>query len=131
MIVCLLSLRILCIRCDKGHIHDFKLYKKSKLSINPKAIKYVDLGYKGIKKETSNVNIPFKKSKKKKLTKKEKKYNKELSKLRVKIEHVNRKCKIFRIVKDTYRGKHKNYGLIWNIVAGLVNSRHCNYTIIY
>jgi hypothetical protein len=23
--------------------------------------------------------------------------------------------------KQTYRGKHKNYGLVWNVVARLVN----------
>ncbi|MFZ2450493.1 MAG: hypothetical protein WAW36_08240, partial [Methylovulum miyakonense] len=38
-----------------------------------------------------------------------------LSKRRVFIEHVNRRCKIFRIVKDVYRGKHKNYSLTWNL----------------
>ena len=35
-----------------------------------------------------------------------------------------RRCKIFRIVKDVYRGKHKNYSLTWNLVAALVNLRH-------
>ena len=32
--------------------------------------------------------------------------------------------KIFRITKDVYRGKHKNHGKIWNLVAGLVNLRY-------
>ena len=51
-------------------------------------------------------------------------HNKALSKQRVFIEHVNRRCKIFRIVKDVYRGKHKNYSLTWNLVAALVNLRY-------
>jgi hypothetical protein len=42
-------------------------------------------------------------------------HNKALSKQRVFIEHVNSRCKIFRIVKDVYRGKHKNYSLTWNL----------------
>ncbi|HEO65306.1 MAG TPA: IS5/IS1182 family transposase, partial [Spirochaetes bacterium] len=40
------------------------------------------------------------------------------------IEHINRRCKIFRIVKETYRGKHKNYRKTWNVVAALVNLRY-------
>ena len=47
-----------------------------------------------------------------------------LSKQRVFIEHINRRCKIFRIVKDVYRGKHKHYSLTWNLVAALVNLRY-------
>ncbi|MDD2661053.1 MAG: hypothetical protein PHY54_15465 [Methylococcales bacterium] len=43
---------------------------------------------------------------------------------RVFIEHINRRCKIFRIVKDVYRGKHKHYSLTWNLVAALVNLRY-------
>ena len=35
-----------------------------------------------------------------------------------------RRCKIFRIVKDVYRGKHKHYSLTWNLVAALVNLRY-------
>jgi len=34
------------------------------------------------------------------------------------IEHVNRRCKIFRIVKETYRGKHKNVHKTWTVIAG-------------
>jgi hypothetical protein len=34
-------------------------------------------------------------------------------------------------IKDVYRGKHKNYGLMWNLVAGLVNfkasTKHLRY----
>jgi hypothetical protein len=54
----------------------------------------------------------------------DKAHNKALSKHRIVIEHVNRRCKIFRIVKDVYRGKHKNYSLNWSLVAALVNLRH-------
>ena len=32
--------------------------------------------------------------------------------------------KIFRITKDVYRGKHKNHGKVWNLIAGLVNLRY-------
>lgn len=72
----------------------------------------------------SNALIPIKKKKGQSLTKEERKYNRNLAKQRILIEHVNRRCKIFRIVKETYRGKHKNYGKTWKIIAGLVNLRY-------
>ena len=58
------------------------------------------------------------------LSDEQKQHNRELAKKRIAIEHVNRRCKIFRIVKDKYRGKHKNYGKTWNLIAALVNFRY-------
>jgi hypothetical protein len=58
------------------------------------------------------------------LTTKEKSHNKTLSKKRILIENVNRQCKIFRIVKDIYRGKHKNYALNWHLIKAIVNLRY-------
>ncbi|MCS7318117.1 MAG: transposase [Candidatus Dojkabacteria bacterium] len=110
--------------CRKGRIHDFNIFKNSKVKINPKTKKIVDLGYLGIDKICNNIEIPIKKRKNKSLTEEDKKYNKKLSKIRVKIEHVNRRCKIFRIVKDKYRNKHKNYSKVWNVIVALVNLRY-------
>jgi hypothetical protein len=44
-----------------------------------------------------------------------------VSEKRVKIEHINRKCKCFRMVKETYRNRLNHIGQIWLIVFGLVN----------
>jgi len=68
--------------------------------------------------------IPIKKEKGIERSEEDKAYNKELSKKRIFIENINRFCKIFRIVKDVYRGKHKNYGLNWRLVAALINMRY-------
>ena len=46
--------------------------------------------------------------------------------MRINAEHVNRRCKIFRIVKDKYRDKHKNYSKVWNVIAALVNLRYAS-----
>lgn len=120
----MLTLQILSVICTKGHVHDFKILKGSKLKIHQDIKKLADAGYQGIKKLFKNSYTPIKKTKNKPLTKAEKKYNTALSKQRVRIENVNRRCKIFRITKETYRGKHKNCGKTWNIVAGLVNLRY-------
>ena len=110
--------------CRKGSVHDFKILKESRLLLHPHTIKLGDSGYQGIQKLFANAFTPIKKKKGQSLTDEEKQYNHELSQKRIVIEHVNRRCKIFRIVKETYRGKHKNYGKVWNIIAGLVNLRY-------
>lgn len=116
---------IIKVDCVKGSIHDFKLLKKSKLKLSRIIIILADLGYLGIKQIFKNAMVPYKASKNKPLTKEEKRYNKQLSQKRIIVENKIRECKIFRIVKDVYRGKHKNYGLTWNLVAGLVNFKGC------
>ena len=112
--------------CGKGRMHDFKILKKSKIRIHQEIKKLADSGYQGIQKIYGNTEIPIKKKKNKQLTVEQKKHNKELSKKRILIENVIRRCKIFRIVKEKYRGKHKNYGKVWNIIAALVNLRYAN-----
>jgi len=46
-----------------------------------------------------------------------------LSKLRVTIEHINRELKIFRICKETYRGKGERSLIRIRIIASLFNHR--------
>jgi len=115
---------ILKIDCAKGSVHDFDLYKRSKLMLHPNTEALADLGYLGIKKIHGNGKIPFKSSKHHSLTKEQKRFNKKHSQRRIRVENIIRQCKIFHIVKQTYRGKHKNYGLVWNVVAGLVNYKN-------
>ncbi len=121
----LLSLKILTLVCRKGSVHDFRIFKESRCPIHPSLQILGDSGYQGIAKYHKNSTIPIKKQKDSVLSKEEKKFNHELSKKRIGIENVNRRCKIFRITKEVYRGKHKNYGMVWNVVAALVNSRYC------
>lgn len=102
-------------------MHDFKLWKKGKIRVGTDTAVYTDLGFLGIVKLHAKSVLPFKPSKKHPLTKEQKNHNREQARIRVPVEHANRQCKIFRIVKDTYRGKHKNYGLNWNLVAAINN----------
>lgn len=114
-------------------MHDFALFKKYSIKIHSKITILADLGFLGLIKYHTNTVLPFKKSKNKPLTKEEKKLNRVQAKQRIGCENRNRDCKIFRIVKDVYRGKHKNYGLNWNLVAGLVNfksaTRNLNFAV--
>jgi IS5 family transposase len=112
---------ILSIRCAKGTKHDFKIFKESGLEINKNARIKADKGFQGILKLFEKAQLPFKASKHKPLSKEQKQYNRRLAKERILIEHINRECKIFRICKEQYRGKHKNYERTWKLVAAIVN----------
>jgi IS5 family transposase len=121
LIVCFLTGLILAVRSARGTTHDFKILKKSKLPINKNARIKVDKGFLGIKQLYPNSEIPHKASKHHPLTREQKQYNRQLAQERIVVEHRNRECKIFRICKEQYRGKHKNYEKTWKLVSAIVN----------
>lgn len=97
------------------------MFKRSQ--VKPLSIVEVlaDKGYQGIKNIHSLSYTPFKKTKKKPLSLREKEYNRELSKNRIYIEHVIRCLKIFRILAQPYRNRRRRFGLRFNLIAGLYN----------
>ena len=131
MIVCFLTGIILAVRSARGSTHDFKILKTSKLEINENANIKTDKGFQGIQKLYPNAESPYKASKHHPLTKQQKQYNRHLAKERIMVEHRNRECKIFKICKEQYRGKHKNYEKNWKLVSAIVNlklsTRHLKY----
>ena len=80
-----------------------------------------DSAYQGIKKYVKMAIIPYKGSKNKPLTVEQKEINTLISKVRVKAEHVIRDVKIFRICKETYRGKGERGLERVKIIAALSN----------
>jgi len=108
----------------KGQQYDFSVFKDRRLLFHPDAMLLADSGYQGIHKHHQNSTLPVKKKKGQSLSTDDKAHNKVLSKQHVFIEQVNLRFKIFTIVKDVYRGKHKNFSLTWNLVAALVNFRY-------
>lgn len=113
--------RIICIHQARGKTHDFKLFKKSKLPLNKKIDIKVDSGYQGIEKIHGNTELPIKSSKFRPLTKKEKKMNLKLSKVRVAVEHAIGKVKVFRIMSEKYRNRRKHHGLRMSLICGIYN----------
>ena len=81
----------------------------------------VDSGYQGLKQIHSNSELPRKSTKLYPLTKKEKKMNLKLSKVRVTIEHVIGKIKVFRIISERYRNRRKHYDLRMQLICGIYN----------
>ncbi len=115
------TLSIICYVNGVGREHDFKIFKKSRLPLSEKIKCLVDKGYQGIAKIHKLSEVPKKKTKNRKLTKEEKKRNRELNRQRIVIEHINRKLKIFKILSETYRNKRKRFGLRFNLIAGIYN----------
>lgn len=113
--------RIICVQIDKGRKHDFRIFKESKVHIHPAIRTETDAGYQGIKKYHSNSVLPYKQSKKKKLTNEQKQHNHEVSGSRVQAEHIIGKLKVFRILAERYRNRRKRFGLRVNLIAGIYN----------
>lgn len=124
LIVCLQTRTMLPVVCGKGRLHDFALLKRCTRHILTDLKKYADSGYQGMLKLYANRLTPRKGSKHHPLTDEDKQYHRALAKGRIVIEHVNRRCKIFRAVKETYRGKHRHDQKVWTVAAALVNLRY-------
>jgi len=80
-----------------GKMHDFRLFKHSRLPLRQRIECLVDKGYQGIQKLHANSKVPQKKPRKGTLSDEAKKRNRELARQRVIGEHVHRKLKIFKI----------------------------------
>jgi len=113
--------QIICTAFAKGKTHDFSLFKNAKTRINPNDMSITDKGYIGISKLHGNSLIPFKKSKKRPLSKQDKFYNRVISMLRVSNEHAFREVKIFRIFAGVYRNRRKRFALRFNLVCAIAN----------
>lgn len=80
-----------------------------------------DRGYQGFSKLHTGACTPTKKPKVQPLPTTEKHHNRALARLRVRVEHVIRRFKIFRIFAGRYRNRRKRFGLRLNLIAGLLN----------
>ena len=115
------SHRIICTDFCNGKRHDFRLFKESKTHIHPDTDVLVDTGYQGIKKIHGRSELPKKKTKKKPLTKEDKKANRQLASERALNENVIGVLKRFKIIADRYRNRRKRFALRFNLIAGIYN----------
>ena len=113
--------KIICTAFAKGRIHDFRLWKDSKIKLLAKILARVDSGYQGLQKLHANTALPKKRTKKNPLTKEDKKRNKELSRQCVENENVIGVLKRFRIISERYRNRGKRFGLRFNLICGIYN----------
>lgn len=121
MVVDYLSGLIVCTAFDKGRKHDFRIFKEHRIPFGTEQLCLVDRGYQGIAKFHPESYLPHKKKRGQRLTPEQRQFNRRLAQIRVKVEHVNRKLKIFRILSERYRNRRKRFGLRFNLIAGLIN----------
>lgn len=112
---------ILCTAFGRGRVHDFRLFKQERVPMLPQQLCLADKGYQGIVKLHSSSCTPTKKRRKSQLDPEERQHNRNLARLRVVAEHVNRKLKIFRILGERYRNRRRRFGLRFNLIAAIVN----------
>lgn len=117
----LATLQVLHAAYGKGHENDFGLYKRSKTQLNEKLELLADKGYQGIAKLHRKSFTPCKKPRGGQRTQTQRAYNRELAKLRIKVEHVIRRMKVFRILAERYRNRRRRFGLRFNLIASIYN----------
>lgn len=116
-----ISGEIICIAEAKGAVHDFELFKQSGVHILDNILLLGDKGYQGICGIHAFSLTPFKKPRKGQLTAEQKAFNRMLSKVRILIEHVNRRIKRFKMFQYRYRNKQRKHLLRLSLVCGLYN----------
>ena len=103
-----------------GRAHNLEIRRRGR-PLPKHAHVYVGSGYQGLQDDHAALEIPYKKSKKKPLTKDERDYNHALSRFRVRVEHGIARLKSFRILAERYRYPRDRYAAKISIVAGILN----------
>jgi hypothetical protein len=99
-----------------GTVHDKKVYDRARVVVPAGATGYGDTGYQG-----TALRTPVKKKAGGRLTGRQRRGNRRLSRKRVAAEHGIGKLKIWRITADRYRNPARRHTLILKNVAGLHN----------
>ena len=113
--------RIVATAFAPGAVHDFALFKTSRLCFEPSVELRGDRGYQGVTKWHANARTPHKKSKKQPLCPQQKQENTQLSKERIKCENVLAQLKRFRILLGPYRNRTRRFALRFILIAALHN----------
>lgn len=115
------SRRVICTAHARGPVHDFTLYKRSRVEPHESLEVLADRGYQGLDKLHAKSRTPQRKPRKGELTDERKQSNRELARRRVVVEHVIRSLKIFRILAERYRNRRRRFSLRFKLIAGLYN----------
>ena len=113
--------RILCVATGHGSTHDLRLPQESKTPTHPDTELLADAGYQGIQHQHVYTRTPKKASELHPLTDDQWADNRRLARVRLPVEHVIRRLKIFRILKETYRHRRRRFHLRVNLIAALWN----------
>jgi hypothetical protein len=110
-----------CTPLGRGKKHDFRILKNSRIKARKEIQIVADKGYQGINTYHNNSKTPYTKPRKGKLIQEQKEFNRQQARVRIKVEHVIRLLKVFRILSSRYRNRRKQFGLRVNLIAGIYN----------
>ena len=88
-----------------GSVHDKKICDLEQVEFLKKTMVMMDLGFLGLASDTAQIILPHKKKKNQTLNMQQEQWNAWVSKIRVKVEHIIANIKIFRKVKEKFRGR--------------------------
>ena len=80
-----------------------------------------DKGYQGIQHEQARAYLPFKASQGRPLSPEQRAVNRLHAAMRIRVEHVIRSLKRFRILAGRYRNRRRRFGLRFNLIAAIHN----------
>jgi hypothetical protein len=113
--------RILATAQAPGRCHDLRLRREHATPLPQDVHAVVDLGYQGLQHEHRLSVLPFKATKKRPLEALQLAINRVQARLRIKVEHVIRRLKVFWILARPYRNRRRRFGLRLNLIAGIYN----------
>ena len=122
-LICSLDKRILWLsQTYYGSVHDKKICDEQPLKLPSGIFIWQDTGFLGHNPENATVLMPQKKPKGKELSDEEKNLNKEISSIRIGVEHAIGGAKRWRVVKEVYRCRKFGFNhKVMLIACGLHN----------
>ncbi len=102
-------------------MHDLTLFRHSEVRVHRDTAVIGDAGYQGIWRDHGHAITPHKASKARPLSPEERQENRALASTRLRVEHVIRQLKIFRVLKEVYRHRRRRFSLRVNLIAALCN----------
>jgi hypothetical protein len=113
-----------------GPMADSMLLRRARLMVNlPAGTRVIwDAGYVGMEKIYPEFEVvtPFKRKKGQDLSEDEREFNHQVSKVRIVVENVICRMKVFRVLGDFFRNSDSVHGVMAGVVSGLVNLRTIN-----
>lgn len=111
-----------------GRVHDYNIFKKENTAkkVPPKSMHYVERGYDGVSRDypDCHISMPIKRRRSLRiLTRIQKRFNKQHSRVRVIVGHVLSRMKKYQMLAQVYRHKMKDYSQRFRNIAGLINFR--------
>ena len=113
--------RILCVASTFGSMHDLTLFRRSKVRLPVETALIGDAGYQGLWKDHPHALTPHKATRTAPLTDEERQDNRVLAHTRQGVEHVIRRLKIFRVLKEVYRHRRRRFALRLHLIAAICN----------